>query len=231
MMSKILKILFPPLCVGCKKRIEDGIICRPCRETIEVKNGFTCPMCERRLPEAKNACHPEAKFVLAAAASYQNEAVRELIHALKYQSVKTALEPLTEIINTYSQKVSGPLSLVISNCVIVPVPLHPKKERERGFNQAELITRIMNNELGITVQENNLVRTKKTKSQIEVKGYEEREKNIAGCFAIKNPEFIAGRNIILVDDVFTSGATMREAVRVLKEAGARKIIGFVVAKA
>lgn len=152
---------------------------------------------------------------------------------LKYKRIKTALNPLTEIMGSYLEKVISNLSLVISNSVIVPIPLHSKKERERGFNQAVLIAGVLHECLDVgcpKVEIGVLTKTKNTKSQTDLKNYEERTRNIEGCFALKYPEKISGKNILLVDDVFTSGATMKEAVKVLKRAGARKIIGFVIAK-
>ncbi|MBI4034264.1 MAG: ComF family protein [Candidatus Brennerbacteria bacterium] len=229
---EMLNVLFPPLCVACRRKILGSAVCADCENSIELRSGFSCPECGRRLPEATR-CH--GKFILAAAASYQNEAVRELVHVLKYQNVKSALLPLAGIINEYLKKLSaGGGSAIggkIQNFIIVPVPLYPKRERERGFNQAELIAGILNGKLGIAIQNDNLMRVRNTESQIKTKSYGEREKNVAGGFKVRRPMAVAGKNVILVDDVFTSGATMREAVRVLKEAGAKKIIGFVVAKA
>ncbi len=241
-LKRLVSAIFPSLCVNCRRRIEDGALCDNCKKSIETRNGFLCPKCGRRLPaqagllETANACHEKARFVLAAAASYENPPVRELIHALKYQGIKTTLEPLTKIIDEYVEKTFGNSELSagggeIRNFVIIPVPLHRAKERKRGFNQAALIAKILGKNLGIQIQENNLSRKRKTDSQTKTKNYKEREKNVAGCFRVGNPGLVGGKNIILVDDVFTSGATMKEAVRVLKSAGAKKIIGFVVAKA
>ncbi|MFH0712846.1 MAG: ComF family protein [Candidatus Jorgensenbacteria bacterium] len=241
-LKRLVSVIFPPLCVSCRKRIEEGALCGDCERSIEIRSGFTCPECGRRIPacaggptrtnplEIGNPCHEKAKFVLAAATFYEISAVRELIHALKYQRIKTALRPISEIVGKYVEKTIGDSKSGIQNFIIVPVPLYLKKERERGFNQATLIAGLLNKNLGIDILENNLVRKRKTNSQTKTKNYEEREKNVADCFEVKCPELIAGKNVILVDDVFTSGATMREAVRVLKNAGARKIIGFVVAK-
>ncbi len=229
-----LNVLFPSVCVNCGLRGKT-LICENCFSNIEINNSFFCPKCNRRLPadadlpKTANLCHPEEKFFLAAAASYQDKAVRELVHALKYNRAKIALESFGEIVKRYSEKVfRSPLE--IENFTMIPIPLHPRKERERGFNQAELLAGIMNKELRIKVQEDNLIKIKNTDSQTEAKDYEERERNVSGVFAVEKPEEIAGRNIVLVDDVFTSGATMKEAVHVLKQVGARKIIGFVIAK-
>lgn len=229
-LKQLFLVLFPPLCVGCRRRIASGALCSSCEALIEIRSGFVCPKCGRRLPEIGNTCHKETKFVLAAASFYENPVVKELVHALKYQRIRTALEPLSKIVKSYLKKVIKTKEIQNSIFIIIPVPLHAKKERERGFNQAALIARIVSDELKIKIHEDNLIRTKKTNPQIKTKNYKEREKNVAGCFGIKNPALIAGRNIILVDDVFTSGATMKEAVRVLKKSGARKIIGFVMVK-
>ena len=116
------------------------------------------------------------------------------------------------------------------NYLIVPIPLHSKRRRERGFNQAELLAKTISENLGL-LPTNALERTKNTKAQAKLKKSECREENVAGCFKIKNPESVRDKNIILVDDVFTSGATMNEAVKILKENGAKRIIALVAAKA
>ncbi len=228
--SSFLDIIFPSLCVNCLRRGEKTL-CSECFAKIEINNSFFCPECNRRLPadeellKTKNLCHPEARFILAAAAPYENKVVRELIHALKYNRTKAVLEPLGEIINQYVRKVIGNSGLETRDFVAVPIPLHPRKERERGFNQATLIAEMLPQR-----RTGNLVRIKNTKSQTNLRDGEERQRNVSGVFVVEKPEEVAGQNIILIDDVFTSGATMKEAVRVLKAAGAKKIIGFVIAK-
>lgn len=246
LLKTILNIILPPLCFGCKKRTEEGFLCRPCRETIEIKSGFSCPNCKRRLPRPIRCpvCGTTedlgGRFILASVVSYENPVIRELLQNLKYKSKKTALEPINEMMNVYLQKIIKHLSSALSRSIIIPIPLHPTKEKKRGFNQAELIAEGLRQflegrlpkEVDLPrIETGNLVRIKNTDSQTRLKNYEERKNNVAGCFKILQPEKIAGKNIILVDDVFTSGATMKEAVRVLKGAGAKRIIGFVVAKA
>ena len=238
-----LDVIFPQVCLSCKIYLQnrDGklsLLCGKCQKQIEINNCFYCPKCGRRLPDAKKFCHQDVRFILAAATSYQNKVSRELIHILKYEKIKTALQPLTEITGLYINKVFRNPYLNIKNFIIIPIPLHPAKERERGFNQASLIAQAVlqsleaQSEVGLPrIETGNLARVKNTKSQTKTKNYEERKENITGCFKIKNPEVITGKNVLLVDDIFTSGATMREAVRILKLSGAKKIIGFVIAKA
>ncbi|MDP3014862.1 MAG: phosphoribosyltransferase family protein [bacterium] len=117
----------------------------------------------------------------------------------------------------------------LSGYLIVPIPLHPGRERERGFNQAKLLAEITARHFNLPLID-GLKRIKNNKPQAKLKDFEKRIKNISGCFEIKNPNFIKGKNIILVDDVFTSGATINEAVRILKKNCAGKIIAMVIAK-
>ena len=113
----------------------------------------------------------------------------------------------------------------------MPIPLHKNRERERGFNQSEAIAKIIASELNLQLKKDLLVRAKETKIQAELKDWNQRKNNLAGAFQIPQPEGIKGKNIILVDDVYTSGATINEAVKTLKENGAKKIIALVIAKA
>lgn len=235
----LFAVIFPPLCLGCKKYCATEeekrlFLCNQCDNAIEMHNSFFCPECNRRLPEAKNTCHPESKFILAAASSYQNKIVREIIHSLKYNRMTAAMKPIGKIIENYLNKIIPNMD-VRRPYIIVPIPLHAQKLRARGFNQSELIAQELAiklrvyDTLNLEIETNNLIRIKNTKSQTKLKK-EERRANIEHCFTLKNPAEISGKNIILVDDVFTSGATMREAVKILKAAGAKKIVGFVVAK-
>jgi len=230
----VLDIIFPPQCLICKKKLEDHVlkvVCKNCFQKIGINNGFFCPKCKKRLYEPKNNCHPETKFILAAATFFENEIIRELIYALKYKNLKSAVEPIFEILKIYLEKICAAEIFESNNFLIIPVPLHKKRERARGFNQTQLLAQklslFLNN---VQIEKNALIKTKNTKSQTELNNYEEREKNIAGSFAANEPQKIKGRNIILLDDVFTSGATMKEAVRILKEVGAKKIIGLVIVK-
>lgn len=238
--AAFLDILFPAQCAACKKllprRAVHPALCETCWNSIEIASGFSCPMCRRRLYDLKIRCHPEAKFILAAAADFSCAPVRELIHALKYKYVRDAALSAAELIARYSIKnnVLAQAGKKGGTLLALPIPLHRMRERQRGFNQASLILRrtleLLENK-NILLEEGNLVRTRNTGSQTEQPSYERRSANIRGCFALLRPERIAGRNILLLDDVSTSGATMTEAARVLKNAGARRIVALTVARA
>ena len=164
--------------------------------------------------------------MLAAAGNYDDPVLQNLIHYFKYKYFKGLTPILGEIATKYIEN----LKLKIENFIIVPIPLHPKKERQRGFNQAKLIAEFLANKLNLELID-ELKRIKNTEPQAKLKDPEKRTKNIAGCFQLKNAAKIKNKNILLIDDVFTSGATINEAVKILEQNSAKKIIALVLAKA
>jgi ComF family protein len=114
--------------------------------------------------------------------------------------------------------------------IIMPVPLHKKRLKERGFNQALLLAHRMSQTHCVPYCCDNLYRARPTRPQVGLTG-EERVRNVAGAFALRQPEDVAGRNVVLVDDVFTTGATMNECASVLKQAGAAQVTALTLAMA
>ena len=227
----ILDILFPSICLSCKNNLsateKENKICQKCLASIQIYSSFFCPKCKNRVPGEERSCHKEIKFILAPVTDYQNPAVKNLIWFLKYhrwQSITKIIEPL---INNYLDI----LNYSFRDLVIIPIPLHQDRFKERGFNQSELIAKIISKRTGNAPDTNNLKRVKATKNQAELKNADERIKNIENCFSLNDPNRVKNKNIVLVDDVFTTGSTMSEAVKILKQAGAKKIIAFVFAKA
>lgn len=225
----VLDLLFPPLCLHCQTHIskqeKDAWLCHTCENHILIYTTIFCSVCGARLPENKKVCHKSSSYLLAAATKYDGP-IRSVIRQFKYRGWPS----LAKKIRKYLEKYIKNSDLAAKNYLVVPIPLHPDKLKERGFNQAELLSLEIADLLGLKTNKDILIRTKKTSAQAELKDYEKRKDNLAGAFRIEHPEQIAGKNLILVDDVFTSGATMNEAVRVLRLAGARKIIAFVIAK-
>jgi len=120
----------------------------------------------------------------------------------------------------------------MSTLLLIPIPLSKKRLQERGYNQSELVCKEIESSAGntfITYRPDILYKTRETPSQTTLKHRGERLKNIAGSFIVKNHELIKNKTIVVFDDVITTGATMAEAIRVLKAAGARKIIPFAIA--
>ncbi len=228
----ILDILFPPICVNCQKSLDKNelTVCQECLLKIHLNTSFFCPVCRARLAENKKTCHLKSQYLLAAVGNYDDPVLQNLIQSFKYKSVKSLAPILTDLLIKYIKNVFSCSSLVIGQFIIVPIPLYPRRERERGFNQSKLLVEDLSKKLNLDFHE-ALVRVKKTLPQAQSKDIEERVKNIEGCFKMKNSELVEGKNIILVDDVFTSGATINEAVKILKQNGAKKILALVLAKA
>ena len=203
--NKILTVFFPQKCLGCKK-----------------ENDILCPDC---LGKINRPDTPYLKGVHLTA-NYQDPVLKKALWMLKYQGVKQLAKPLAELIKTRIWK-----KLEKEAWLIVPIPLSPKKLRKRGFNQAELIAcHLFNSENNLLWGGGVLSKKRETKSQVEVKDKEERLANVVGSFRTEKPEIVKGKKIILIDDVYTTGATMNEAKKVLKLAGAKKVVGIVVAR-
>jgi len=114
--------------------------------------------------------------------------------------------------------------------MVMPVPLHRKRLKHRGFNQALLLAQGVAMHFGCMLSFDNLLRTRQTRPQVELSG-EERALNVKGAFSLLHPQEVKNRGILLIDDVFTTGATMNECARMLKLAGARSVVAFTLARA
>lgn len=223
----ILDILFPCRCASCGRDTtkERAVLCAPCAERIPRFSAFFCPVCGGRVPGEKPSCHPRARFLAGAAVPYDNAAVTELIRLLKYDGVRSAAAPLGNFVAQYLREMlPDPKGIVL-----VPIPLHASRLRSRGYNQAKEIATVVSAMLGLPVEDGLLARKRHTEPQTERKGRAERLRNVAGCFAAS--ALVRGRVIILIDDVYTSGATMQTAAHALKDAGARRVIGVAAARA
>jgi len=235
----ILDILFPPICLNCKGGLtRNEYLCDTCYNSIRLNTSLFCPVCRLRLAENKKICG-HTKYLLGAAGNYNDMAIRNLIHYFKYNSFENLTPILGEILLKYIKNclpAGRHDKLKIENFVIVPIPLHRVKERQRGFNQSKLLAEYIAQK--ISAPQNlkivdALKRIKNTKPQAQCKNNESRTENIKDCFKIKDLaiESIKNKNILLIDDVFTTGSTINEAVKILKQNGCRKIIALVVAKA
>ena len=162
---------------------------------------------------------------ILAAISYKSKLTKKAIWALKYKGAKKLAEPLAELICEHLCEVRLPTA-----SIIIPIPLSKKRLRKRGFNQAELIAKYLSEKLSIPMANNVLYKIRHTIPQVKIKNKQERLKNLKGAFCVKNPEIIKGKNVFVVDDVSTTGATINEARKVLEQAGAKKAIGLVAAR-
>ena len=230
----ILDLLFPKFCLNCSK--EGSYLCQDCFSLIDILEKQYCPFCAQpRIVidgETCNHCRRSKHLSgLYYAASYNNFIIKKLINQFKYEPyIKELAKPLTSLIIAhliYLNKLSN-----FDDFLLIPVPLYKKKLKQRGFNQTEEIAKELSSAFSgvkIPVFDDVLIKIKQTPAQVELKK-EEREKNIKGAFICQKSEIVQGRKILLVDDIFTTGSTMEECSRVLKDAGAKEVWGIVVAR-
>ncbi len=226
----ILDILFPKTCLNCQK--EGSYLCYDCFSLIPILDRQYCPFCQKPkfVFDGKTCpnCRRRHKLKgLFCAADYKNFIVKKMIRQFKYEPlVKELAKPLSSLVLAHLKHLN---ISDFSDFLLVPVPLHERKLRERGFNPAEEIAKKLSESSNVPVLNNVLVKIKSTPAQAELKK-EEREKNIKGVFSCLNKELVANKKILLVDDVFTTGATLEECACVLKNVGAKEIWGMVVAR-
>ncbi len=229
-------LLFPSTCIGCN--IEGEILCDDCLKLIPFESLQVCPICEQTITVSgalctlckNNSIAPLKRLVVAA--SYQDQLLPKAIHFYKYKFVHELATPLGKILEKALLSLNVP-----APDVIVPVPLHPRRLRWRGFNQAKLLADHLSINLVphllLPVEENILVRTRNTSSQLKVKNYSSRLENISGAFSIDpkhDSSSITRNHVLLVDDVCTTGATILECAKELQTLGPKSITAVVLAR-
>jgi ComF family protein len=162
-------------------------------------------------------------FDQALAVGYFEGPLREAVHQFKYRPCRALGRPLGQWMAEY-------IRLTAEIDMVVPVPLHSTRLKQRGFNQALLLADCISRQHSISLCFDTLLRVKPTRPQVEL-NEAERIKNVAGAFALCHPKTVALRRILLVDDVFTTGATMHECASVLKNAGAAQVTALTLARA
>ena len=226
----VLNLLYPQFCFNCGQEAT-SYLCEDCKSTLEILQSHQ-KYSSQKGEENKFSSSPFAVARdlkdLYFALPYQNLLIKNLIQKFKYQPfVKELAIPLTSLIITHFQLLDNKPNF--SDYILIPVPLEKRKLKWRGFNQAEEIGKELSKFLKISLLNNVLAKIKETPSQVELSD-EERKENIKGVFLVKDEELIKNRKILLIDDIYTTGATMEECARVLKTAGAKEIIGIVVAR-
>ncbi|MBI4369047.1 MAG: ComF family protein [Elusimicrobia bacterium] len=215
---KLMNFLFPPFCPGCQVYL--GLKASPrqlCRE---------CAMALRQSAEnhTRQQRGPHPIDLRWSMAGYRDEPLATLIHKLKYHRKDWIIEALEPFI----EKCTADIKWNSMVDAIVPVPLHPSRLRRRGFNQAEIIALAVSRQCGLPVLKNMLARAKATKAQKNIKDPSARRLNVKNAFKAM-PPVKEIRRILLVDDVSTTGATLKECALALEAAGAQKIHAFTLA--
>jgi competence protein ComFC len=152
-----------------------------------------------------------------------DEVVRKAIHELKYRDLKAISPCLAELLADYLMRNPLPGEALVS------VPLHPRRLRERGYNQSGLLSRELGKRIGLPVIEDCLIRVKQAQPQVRAVDVEERRRNVADAFSCRD-ERVSGKQIILIDDVCTSGATLESCAAALKGSGAKSVWGLTLAR-
>lgn len=228
----ILDLVFPKRCVNCKKA--GDYVCQNCFIYISFDAKSLCLVCNR--PSFNGLTHPicRRKYTIDgcfSAISY-NRIAKKLIFNFKYKPYLTDLKTfLSELfVESIIQNENFIREIEKGECVFIPIPLFSSKLRKRGYNQSEILAKALSKKFGFTVQ-NVLKRTRDTKTQYKLKK-EDREENIRNAFSLKARVglYARGKNVFLVDDIVTTGSTLKEAAKILKKAGASKVFGLTLAR-
>jgi len=223
-------VFFPKVCLGCGAL--GSFLCLNCQKKLKPMKKHTCFYCKKESPFG--ITHPFClkKLSIDGVISifYYNPLMKKIIKNIKYRLVKEGLDDLCKAIYPFLIDSLGFYKKLFSQAVIQPIPLYKKRFNKRGFNQAKIFSEFLVKIFNLTVVD-CLVRKKDTPFLAQLKTKKERFLKIRGAFSlVYKKEEIKDKKIILVDDVITSGATVKEAARVLKTAGAKTIFVFTLAK-
>jgi len=234
--GSFLDLCLPRLCAGCRKiwlLSHEGFWCEGCFEELPWIRSPLCPRCGR--PFLKSASsndhlcgdcllglHP---FDTARSATTYSGIVRQRIHQLKFGAQLHWVPALVELLalTFHREGLEGAE-------VILPVPLHVKRLRQRGFNQVGLLAKALGRRIGLSVQYDSLVRKHWTEPQTRL-NRQERLENVKDAFLVVHGPAIEGKCALLIDDVFTTGTTVNECTKTLKNAGAREVHALTIARA
>jgi ComF family protein len=227
-----LDLVFPPLCPVCDGLLGAGRrdpLCGRCWEGLERILPPWCRCCG--IPQGVEglcgACRSRRpRFAYARAALRYGEIAREAIHAFKFGGRRGLANPLGDLLAGLGLRALPGAAPDL----LVPVPLHPRRARERGYNQALLLARRLERAWGVPVAADALRRAVPTQPQADLDAAA-RRRNVRDAFAVQSPGLIAGRHVVLVDDVLTTGATAGECARTLSRAGAETVGVLTVARA
>jgi ComF family protein len=217
LLNTILDLIFPTNCLSCDKRGE--ILCREC------------------ISSSPPALRESADWIFPFF-DYRHPPIKKAIWLLKYKNKKSLARVFAEAMygNILQELADLEVMENFKEPLLIPIPLEKIRRKERGFNQAEVMCEeLIKIDTGknFELRADILIKIKETKHQARIENRSERLKNIVGSFALRyteqNKTELKGKNIILIDDVSTTGATLSEAKKILRGAGARKVIAFTVA--
>ncbi len=219
LLEPFVELIAPPLCLLCENPVKDKLICDDCEKEIDknfaIKKNF-CLKCGgifegNRCPRCRDT---RFSFEFNRSVYIYDGKIKQIVEDFKYNKFK-------KLADFMAKKMQGLLAREYPQIhVLVPIPIHPTRRRERGFSQTELIARKLSSLTGIDCDCENLVRIKHTKSQASLTK-EERRSNLKDAFKLIDPSKFRDQNVLLIDDVMTTGITMNEAAKMLKRYGAK----------
>ncbi len=214
----LINFLFPSVCCFCGEiTAYDRAVCAHCRKTVLPISGITCSACGMERGFCSCAEQP-TEYERCVASFYYEELPKQGILLLKYGETPY----IARYLSAYMAKQFVARLQGIRFDMVIAVPMHRLKRRARGYNQAEMIARPLARRLGISYTKNILIQFRKNQSQ-HLQHRDVRTKNVAGIYRLGKGASIKGKTILLVDDILTTGATLRECARVLKAGGAKAV--------
>ena len=223
----ILDGFFPIQCLGCGAY--DEWICAQCHTTLPILTEQICPLCKKHTTNNGELCPFCIKkknhvFDGVFVTSYYNDPLlKKMIHYYKYRFVRDLAKPLALLIAQSLQNAKLP-----APDIIIPVPLHKRRLRWRGFNQAEELACAL--DLQIPIFTDILERVRYTTPQVKMKKKKKRQENLSRAFFVVKKDVVAKKNILLVDDIMTTGTTLAECAQTLKKTGAKTVFCLVLAR-
>ncbi len=223
--NHLVNFVFPPVCVNCQK--VGALLCADCRTKIPWVCEPICPACGRILQKPTGLCAVCQRRPLplkqVRTAVVFDDIIPHIIHQMKYNNAFALAGPLADMMASAWPTWQCPADLVI------PIPLHAQRQKKRGYNQSELIVNHFSEQVGLAHNAHSLQRVRSTPPQVGLDA-EARRSNVSGAFAV-NDQDVIGKNILLVDDVCTTGATLSAAAEALLTAGACSVSAYCVARA
>ncbi len=233
--DEVLDLLFPPRCQVCD-RLGAELLCETCLEEVLFIGEHACACCGVPLRPTQRAsqvcadCRGWRWISGARAAGLHAGALRAAIIRYKFDGRTRLVEPLAAMLVEVVRAEAERIGLPLGECAaLVPVPLHPGRRSWRGFDQAELLCERTADEVGLPVWTDVIARIRNTTPQVNLRGASRLE-NVRGAFEARKAWKLRGRSVILVDDVFTTGATINECAAVLRRAGAVAVYGLTVSR-
>jgi len=225
--NKILDLIFPTECVICGK--SGQYFCESCFNQIKYVKEGTCLLCNTNQAIIGVCANCQTKSYIddiIAVTKYKDTVIEQVIHELKFSYIEQLANQLANLLSLKLKALGYQTKL--KDKILIPLPLHKKRFLERGFNQSELLLKLLQPDFDGQIRNDILKRVKYTSQQAKL-DREQRINNVQDAFKCLKPDEAAGQKIFLLDDVLTSGATMNQAAKALKSAGAKKVIGLVIA--